>query len=91
MTDNISQFNLSRRSVLRKLASVAGAGAALELGMTPAKAAKMAQKAVAYQDSPNGDKRCDGCNLFQAPNACKTVDGAISPSGWCKIWVKKSA
>ena len=70
-------------------ASVAGAGAMLELGITQAQAAKMAQKAVAYQDTPNGDKRCDGCSLFHAPNACKTVDGEISPSGYCKIWVKK--
>ena len=89
MNDNTEQSSLTRRGVLRTLASVAGAGAMLELGITQAQAAKMAQKAVAYQDTPNGDKRCDGCNLFQAPNACKTVDGEISPSGYCKIWVKK--
>jgi hypothetical protein len=91
MTDKIRPSSLTRRGVLRTLASVTGAGVALELGMTQAKAAKLAQKAVAYQDTPSGDKRCDGCNLFVAPNACKTVDGTISPSGWCRIWVKKSA
>lgn len=91
MNDNTHQSSLTRRCLLQTLASVAGAGAVLELGMTEAKAAKMAQKAVAYQDTPNGDKRCDNCNLFQAPNACKSVDGVISPSGYCRIWVKKSA
>jgi len=86
----MTPLSLTRRGVLRTLASVTGAGVALELGMTQAKAAKLAQT-VAYQDTPNGDKRCDGCNLFVAPNACKTVDGTISPSGRCRIWVKKSA
>ncbi len=90
MNDKTQHSSLTRRGVLRTLASVAGAGAALELGITQAQAAKMAQKAVAYQDTPSGDKRCDGCNLFEAPNACKTVEGVISPSGYCKIWVKKS-
>jgi len=44
---------------------------------------------VRYQDSPKDGKQCDGCKLFIAPNACKTVDGAISPQGWCALWVKK--
>ena len=35
-------------------------------------------------------KTCSGCNLFVPPNACKTVDGTISPSGWCALWVKKA-
>jgi hypothetical protein len=91
MTDETRQSSLTRRAALRTLASIAGAGAALELGITQAQAAKMAQKAVSYQDTPNGDKRCDGCALFQPPDACKTVDGTISPSGYCKIWVKKSS
>ena len=82
---------LTRRGALRTLASLTGAGLALELGMTDAKAAKMAQKAVGYQDTPNGDKRCDNCTLFVSPNACKSVDGTISPAGWCRIWVKKTA
>jgi len=91
MTDNTHRFSLTRRGLLRTLASVAGAGAALELGVNEASAAKMSQKVVAYQDTPNGDKRCDGCNLFQEPNACKSVEGTISPAGWCRIWVKKPA
>ncbi|MGB7973214.1 MAG: high-potential iron-sulfur protein [Roseiarcus sp.] len=77
-----SQF-VSRRAVL-----VAAAGAALALTSGSAEA-KIAQTGVRYQDSPKDGKQCDGCKLFVAPNACKTVDGAIAPQGWCALWVKK--
>ena len=53
-------------------------------------AAKMAQKAVEYQDTPKGDQECSNCSLFQEPNSCTLVDGEISPAGWCKFWVKKT-
>jgi hypothetical protein len=46
--------------------------------------------AVAYQPSPKDGHQCDGCMLFQAPEACQVVDGKISPSGWCKLWAKKA-
>jgi hypothetical protein len=85
----IGSAEISRR---RLLASVAAAGAApiLAMSVTPAMA-KMSEASVGYQDSPKGDHSCSNCNLFQPPSACKTVDGAISPNGWCKIWVKKAA
>ena len=75
----------SRRALL---AAACGAPF-LALGALPAEAGKLSQKASRYQDSPKDGKRCDGCNLFVAPNACKSVDGAIAPSGWCVLWVKK--
>jgi hypothetical protein len=81
------EFGVSRRTVLL---AAAGAAPLLALSSTGAKA-KMAQTAVAYQDTPKDANQCDGCNLFVAPGSCKTVDGAISPHGWCKIWVKKSS
>jgi hypothetical protein len=79
-------------SVTRRTLLLAAAGAAplLALGATSADAAKLAQKAVRYQDTPKDGKRCDGCNLFVAPNACKSVEGTISPAGWCTLWVKKA-
>jgi hypothetical protein len=82
---------VSRRTVL-----LAAAAAAPVLGlMTTAAQAKLTQAATKYQAEPkevNGDKRqCDGCNFFVAPNSCKMVDGEISPTGWCTLWVKKSA
>ncbi len=91
MTDTL-QFRssgLSRRTVLlRSAACAAGVGALL--GPVRPAAAKMAQTAVAYQESPKGDQQCGNCSLFQPPSACQLVDGAISPSGWCKFWVKKA-
>ena len=86
---DIGSSEISRRAVL---VGVAAAGSAPILAMSVGPAmAKMSAASVGYQDSPKGDKNCGGCNLFQAPSSCKTVDGAISPNGWCKIWVKKAA
>jgi hypothetical protein len=77
---------LSRRSLLRSAVGSAG-GAILCARPNPANAAiKISQKAVAYQDHPEGDKRCEKCAQFQAPNGCKMVDGAINPQGYCRIF-----
>ena len=76
---------LSRRTVL-----IAAAGAAPLLVLTGGEAqAKLAQTAVKYQATPSGDHQCDGCVQFVSPNSCKLVDGEISPTGWCLLWVKK--
>lgn len=88
MTKIVTGSRVVTRRVILAGAAVAGAAPFLALGASPAWA-KMSQAAVAYQDSPKGDRNCAGCGLFQAPSSCKTVDGAISPNGWCKIWVKK--
>jgi hypothetical protein len=86
----MSEFNKSS-SVSRRTVLMAAAGAAPLLALMSGGAeAKMAQSAVKYQDSPKDGKQCDGCNLFVAPNSCKTVAGDISPSGWCALWVKKA-
>jgi len=54
----------------------------------PATAApKISKKAVAYQDHPDGDKQCGKCAQFQPPDACKMVEGPISPEGSCRIFV----
>jgi hypothetical protein len=54
----------------------------------PAVAApKISKKAVAYQDHPDGDKECEKCAQFQSPDACKMVEGPISPKGSCRIFV----
>ena len=84
----IGSAEISRRTLL---AGVAAAGSApiLAMSVTPAMA-KIAQTAVAYQNSPKDDRSCANCNLFQPPSSCKTVDGTVSPNGWCKIWVKKA-
>ncbi len=80
---------VSRRTVLF---SAAAAAPLLVVSAGGANAAAtMSPTAVGYQDSPKDGRQCDGCNLFVAPNACKTVKGEISPKGWCRIWVKKAA
>jgi hypothetical protein len=88
MSDQTRPENVSRRTIL--IAAV-GAAPLLTLGATDANAAKLAQSAVKYQASPKDGKQCDGCNLFVAPNACKSVAGDIAPTGWCALWVKKAA
>ena len=75
----------TRRTVLIAVVSAAPLLALMSGGAD----AKMAQSAVKYQDSPKDGKQCDGCKLFVGPNACKSVDGTISPKGWCALWVKK--
>jgi hypothetical protein len=88
-TSRVQSSGLSRRTtLLRSVACAAGAAASL-LPVRQA-AAKMAQTAVAYQATPKGDQQCGNCSLFQAPSSCTLVDGTISPSGWCKFWVKKA-
>ena len=78
---------LSRRSLLRSAVGSAG-GAILCARQNAATAAiKISQKAVAYQDHPEGDKRCDKCVQFQPPDGCKMVEGTINPQGSCRIFV----
>ena len=87
MSDQSKSARVSRRTVL-----IAAAGAAPLLALMSGSAeAKMAQSSVKYQATPKDGKQCDGCNLFVAPNACKSVAGDISPKGWCSLWVKKAA
>ncbi len=81
---------ISRRAAL--------SGAALALGTAAIGAAipqaaaqqKISQADAKYQGTPKGDQRCDGCLNFQAPSACKFVQGDVSPSGWCQLFTPKS-
>ncbi|MGD0188937.1 MAG: high-potential iron-sulfur protein [Roseiarcus sp.] len=84
--------DLNVKSINRRTVLLAAAGAAplLAIGARSAMASGLPQAAVSYQASPKDGKQCDGCNLFVAPNSCKSVAGTISPNGWCKLWVKKA-
>lgn len=91
---NYNTLLLSRRRVLRG-AVFAAAGGAVVGGVLTAAAAtaaahKLPQQAVAYQPTPKGKLRCDNCNQWEPPNACKTVAGVISPAGWCTIYKPKA-
>lgn len=80
---------VSRRSMLLQgIACAAGVATILAANTNAALANKLPQSAVSYRPNPNGDKKCSNCVLFQPPNACKSVAGAISPNGWCTIWRK---
>ena len=86
---NERKVDMSRRTLLLQAAAAAGAVPVLALSVQSA-AAKMAQSAVNYQQQADGDKKCGGCKMFEAPSSCKNVDGAISPSGTCKLWLAKA-
>jgi hypothetical protein len=81
---------ISRRSLLLEGIVCAAGGATMlaAADVQPAQAAKISQTVVKYQDSPKGEQMCSNCKLFTAPNACQTVDGNISPNGWCIVYQK---
>jgi hypothetical protein len=86
---NIRSVQISRRSLLGGAIWASGAATMLVAADTqPARAAKISQSVVKYQDSPKGEQKCSNCKLFTAPNACQTVDGTVSPDGWCMIYQK---
>ena len=79
---------LARRSLLQRALSAVGFATVLYPAPKPAASApKISKQAVAYQDHPEGVKRCSDCVQFQPPDACKMVDGAINPQGYCRIFV----
>jgi hypothetical protein len=85
---NTRSAPLCRRALLRYAVGAAGGVAISCASLDPATAApKISKKAVAYQDHPDGDKECAKCAQFQPPDACKMVEGPISPQGSCRIFV----
>ena len=79
---------ISRRVALKGAALALGAAAAAAVPQAAARQ-KVSQSDAKYQSTPKGDQRCDGCISFQPPNACKFVQGDISPSGWCELFAAK--
>ena len=81
---------MSRRVALCG-AALAFGGAAIATAISQAAAQqKIGHADAKYQGTPKGQQRCDGCTNFQPPNACKFVQGNISPSGWCQLFTPKS-
>jgi len=82
-------LNMSRRAALTgtALALVAAADTAI----TRADGQQKLSQAVAkYQDQPKGQQSCAVCANFEPPNACKVVQGTISPIGWCQLFAAKT-
>lgn len=84
----VAADGLSRRTVLGGAAFVVGLGATAM--MATSASAKTGQKEAMYQDKPKDGNKCSGCSQFEAPKACKLVDGEISPEGWCQLYTPKS-
>ena len=75
--------SLSRRHVLKRLASVPMAVLAVGATLSAAQAADN-KKQFKYQDNPGPHgQKCAGCRFFKKPNGCTIVTGKISPNGWC--------
>ncbi len=83
----MSSQDPSRRALLRGLFAAGCVSCLPRLSL--AEAGKLSQAQAQYQDRPNAEQNCANCMQFVAPNTCKVVEGAISPGGWCKLWVKK--
>jgi hypothetical protein len=85
-------LSCSRRGLLRRAAVATGAGALLSVGLAAGSASaanKLSQKASGYRGTPKGKQECDNCVQWQPPASCKLVDGVISATGWCNIYVAK--
>ncbi|HKK14246.1 MAG TPA: high-potential iron-sulfur protein [Gammaproteobacteria bacterium] len=88
---------VTRRSVLKGAALLAGvaAGPAL-LVSREAQAAKASKAAMMYQDHPKNGQDCSKCVQFipgasaSAMGTCKVVAGKISPKGYCIAFTPKS-
>jgi hypothetical protein len=64
---------------------------AATIGSPAAAQGKMPKEQAKYQETPQGDKSCDKCRHFIADeNACRLVEGEISPQGWCQLWTAAS-
>jgi hypothetical protein len=89
MTENPTNgFSAPTRRLLIQAAigAVGAAGAIAARSRSAAADPTISKEAVAYQDEPQGDKECDKCARFVAPSGCVTVEGTISPHGYCRIF-----
>jgi hypothetical protein len=81
---------ISRRVVLTSAALSLGAATAGTVASQATAQQKISQADAKYQTTPKADQRCDVCVNFQPPNACKFVQGNISPNGWCELFAAKT-
>lgn len=83
-------LRMSRRTLLASAALSLGAATAVTVVSQATAQQKVSQSDAGYQTTPKGDQRCDGCVYFQPPNACKFVQGNISPNGRCQLFAAKT-
>ncbi len=81
--------HVSRRVALMRTALAIGTAASVVVTRAGAQP-KLTQATAQYQDKPKGQQMCAVCVNFQPPNACKFVQGTISPNGWCLLFAAKT-
>jgi hypothetical protein len=82
---------VSRRAAMTGTAFALGAVTAAAVVRPAAAQATISQAVAKYQSTPNGKDHCELCANFVAPNACKFVQGKISPTGWCQLFTPRGA
>ena len=81
---------ISRRTLLGGATLTVCAAAFFVKPMRAVAQQKVKQADAKYQTTPKGSAKCAACMQFQAPNACKLVEGEISPEGWCQLYTPKA-
>jgi len=90
-----NEQNISRGSLLAKLAVAPIAIGALAMLRANEAEAGTPKSAVQYVTHPVGGKQCSGCKFFKAgatPKAngkCSIVDGPIAPNAYCVAYAGK--
>jgi hypothetical protein len=80
---------MTRRALLGSTTAMAAAMLLAGTGSARAQA-KMPKQTAQYQDSPNGDQKCEGCRFFIEGDSYRLVEGEISPNGWCRLYRAKA-
>jgi hypothetical protein len=87
---NNDNKHISRRAMLAQTTLALGGGVAGAAVRHAAAQTKISQEVAKYQSTPKGQQSCAVCVNFQPPNACKFVEGTISPNGWCQLFAAKT-
>ena len=82
--------SVSRRAVLARATLAFGAATCGAAATRAFAQQKVGQPEAKYQGGPKGRQSCSICASFQPPNACKLVQGTISPLGWCLLFAPKT-
>jgi hypothetical protein len=77
---------LPRRTLMRGALAGAVLGPALGLTRSASAQQKMSRQEARYQETPKGIQMCASCTLYLPPSACKSVEGEVAASGWCKLF-----
>lgn len=92
MVEHQAKVVFSRRRFMLNIGVLGATAGLASVALSPRRAvagsSKLDQRSAAYQPNPKGNARCDGCVQWQGPDACKVVQGTISPNGWCVLFAR---